>query len=378
MGTMKTYRFKFYQHKRNRYLKRTINASASIYNHAIALHKRYYRMFGKTLNCAKLQKHIAKLRNRNPYWQLVGSQAVQDICQRIEKAYKLFFDYHKKGVRPPSFKKSKKYKSFTLKQAGYKFLSGNRVKIGSKVYQFWNSQNIEGKIKTVTIKRVPTGDLYLIVVTDALGQAENKFKTGKIAGFDFGLKTFLTSSEGEQIESPLFLKANLRRLKKLSKALSSKRKGSNNWNRARLNLARLHEDVSNQRKDFFWKLAHRLTDEYDYLFFEDLNLKGMVKLWGRKVNDLALAEFLDVLRWVASKKDKVVHFVSRWYPSSKACSNCGHVLEKLELETRVWRCPCCQQVNDRDENAAINIKNVGASTFSLGDVSRSSQIAIAA
>jgi putative transposase len=239
-------------------------------------------MFGKTLNCAKLQKHIAKLRNRNPYWQLVGSQAVQDICQRIEKAYDLFFKHHKNGVRPPSFKKSKKYKSFTLKQAGYKFLGDNRVKIGSKVYQFWNSQNIEGKIKTVTIKRVSTGDLYLIVVTDALEQAENKFKTGKIAGFDFGLKTFLTSSENEQIESPLFLKANLKTLKKLSKTLSRKRKGSNNWNKARLNLARLHEDITNQRKDFFWKLAHRLTDKYDYLFFEDLNLKGMVKLWGRK------------------------------------------------------------------------------------------------
>ena len=375
---MKTYKFKFYQHKRNRYLKRSINASASIYNHCIVLHQRYYRMFGKTLNCAKLQKHIAKLRNRNPYWQLVGSQAVQDICQRIERGYKLFFDHHKKGTRPPSFKKTKKYKSFTLKQAGYKFLGGNRVKIGSKVYQFWNSQNIEGKIKTVTIKRVPTGDLYLIVVTDALGQAENKFKTGKIAGFDFGLKTFLTTSDNEQIASPLFLKTNLSKLTKLSKALSSKRKGSNHRNKARLDLARLHEDISNQRRDFFWKLAHRLTDEYDYLFFENLNLKGMVRLWGRKVSDLAFSEFLEILQWVAIKKDKVVHFIDRWYPSSKTCSNCGHVLEKLELETRMWRCPCCQQINDRDENAAINIKNVGASTFSLGDVSRSARVAVAA
>lgn len=375
---MKTYRFKFYQNKRNRYLKRSINASASIYNHCIALHRRYYRMFGKTLNCANLQKHIAKLRNRNPYWQLVGSQAVQDICQRIERGYKLFFDHHKKGARPPSFKKAKKYRSFTLKQAGYKFLGRNRIKIGSKVYQFWNSQNIEGKVKTVTIKRVPTGDLYLVVVTDGLGQAENKFKTGKIAGFDFGLKTFLTTSDREQIESPLFFKANLKALKKLSQSHSRKRKGSNNRNKARLNLARLHEDISNQRKDFFWKLAHRLTDDYDYLFFEDLNLKGMVKLWGRKVNDLALSEFLAILQWVALKKDKVVHFIDRWYPSSKTCSNCERVLEKLELETRMWRCPCCQQINDRDENAAINIKNVGASTFSLGDVSRSSKIAIAA
>lgn len=112
-------------------------------------------MFKKHLDCAKLQAHIAKLRNRNPFWQLVGSQAVQDICQRIEQAYQLFFKRHNKGVRPPGFKKVKKYKSFTLKQAGYKFLSGNRVRIGSRVYQYWNSRGIEGTVKTLTIKRTP-------------------------------------------------------------------------------------------------------------------------------------------------------------------------------------------------------------------------------
>lgn len=130
---MKTLKFKLYTHKRNRFLKRSINAAGVIYNRCIALHKRYYRMWGKHLSSAKLQAHVAKRRKNNPFWQLVGSQAVQDICQRIEKGYQLFFKHHKKGVKPPSFKRVKKYKSFTLKQAGYKFLSGNRVKIGNRV-----------------------------------------------------------------------------------------------------------------------------------------------------------------------------------------------------------------------------------------------------
>jgi putative transposase len=99
----------------------------------------------------KLQSHIAKLRKRNPFWQLVGSQAVQDICQRIEKGYQLFFKHNKKRVRPPGFKKVKKYKSFTLKQAGYKLLSGNRVKIGVMVYQFWKSKEIEGTIGSIPL-----------------------------------------------------------------------------------------------------------------------------------------------------------------------------------------------------------------------------------
>lgn len=369
---MKTLKFKLYQHKRNRFLKRSINAAGVIYNHCIALHKRYYRMWGKHLNCAKLQTHIAKLRKRNPFWQEVGSQAVQDICQRIEKAYQLFFKHHKKGARPPNFKKVRRYKSFTLKQAGYKFLGGNRVKIGNRVYQFWKSREIEGTIKTVTIKRTPLGELFLIVVVvDNISDLEIRSATSKIAGFDFGLKTFLTCSNGSQIESPQFLKQSLNLIKKDNRSHSKKVKGSANRERARKHLVRKHEDVANRRSDWFWKLAHEITDKFEILCFETLNLKGMKKLWGRKVSDLAFKEFTEILDWVATKKGKQVIYIDPWYPSSKTCSSCGHTLEKLDLATRVWRCPSCQSVNDRDENAARNICAVGASTVGLGDVRQS-------
>jgi len=339
-----------------------------IYNHCIALHKRYYRMWGKHLNCAKLQSHIAKLRKRKAFWQTVGSQAVQHICQRIEKAYQLFFKHHKKGVRPPGFKKVRRYKSFTLKQAGYKFLGGNRIKIGNRVYQYWNSREIEGTVKTLTIKRTTLGELFMVVVVDSVEEPETKVETSRIAGFDFGLKTFLTCSDGTKIESPQFLKQSLNAIKKANRQHSKKRKGSANRERARLNLVRKHEDVVNRRSDWFWKLAHELTDKFDMLCFETLNLKGMQRLWGRKISDLAFGEFLQILEWVAKKKNKQVIFVDQWYPSSKTCNHCGHVLKKLDLNTREWRCPSCQNVNDRDENAAKNICAVGASTVKLGDV----------
>ncbi len=332
-------------------------------------------MWGKHLNCAKLQKHIAKLRNHNPLWQLVGSQAVQDICQRIEKAYQLFFKHHKKGVKPPGFKKVKKYKSFTLKQAGYKFLGDNRVKIGNRVYQYWNSREIEGTVKTLTIKRTPLGELFVVVVVDDIPESEIKFTTGKIAGFDFGLKTFLTCSEGFKIDSLEFLKSSLALIRKASSQHSKKLKGSTNREQARKHLVRQHEKVSFSRRDWFWKLAHELTNKFDVLCFETLNLKGMQRLWGRKVNDLALGEFLQILEWVAQKKGKQVIFIEPWYPSSKTCSCCGHVLDKLDLSVRRWRCPSCHQVNDRDENAALNIKRVGSSTLGVGDV-RQAQPAI--
>lgn len=365
---MKALKFKLYQHKRNRYLKRTINVAGMIYNHCIAVHKRYYRMWKKHLNCAKLQAHIAKLRKRNPLWRQVGSQAVQDICQRIEKAYELFFKYYKQGVKPPGFKKVKKYKSFTLKQAGYKFLGGNRIKIGSRVFQFFKSREIEGTVKTVTVKRTPSGELFLVVVVDGVVEPQTKFETGKIAGFDFGLKTFLTCSEGFKIESPQFLKQSMNAIKKASRELSRKVKGSHNREQARLNLCRKHEDVVNRRRDWLWKLAHQLTNQFDVLAFETLNLKGMQRLWGRKIHDLAFREFLSILEWVAKKKGKQVVYIDQWFPSSKTCSECGHVLESLDLSVRKWRCPECYTLHDRDENAGKNIKMAGISAIGLGDV----------
>jgi putative transposase len=185
----------------------------------------------------------------------------------------------------------------------------------------------------------------MVVVVDSVIEPEIKVETSHIAGFDFGLKTFLTVSDGSKIESPQFLKQSLTAIKKASSQHSLKVKGSANRERARKNLVRRHEDVVNRRSDWFWKLAHALTDRFD-----------------------AFGEFLKILEWVAQKKDKQVIFIDRWYPSSKTCSNCGHVLTELDLSIREWRCPSCESVNGRDENAAKNVCAVGASTAKLGDV----------
>ena len=370
---MKTYKFKLYQHKRNRHLHRTINAASSIYNHSIALHKRYFRMFGKHLNQNRLMKHIAKLRKRNEYWQLLGSQATQDVVQRIDRAYQLFFKHHARGVRPPNFKKRIRYKSFTLKQAGYKFLKSNQLKIGKRIYRFWKSREIEGKIKTVTVKRNPLGEIFIFVVTDHIN-SEIISMSGKNAGFDFGLKSFLTCSDGSEIKSPLFFKQSLKELKIASLQHSRKKKGSKNREKARKNLVRVHEKVVARRTDWFWKTASELTDKFDFLYFETLNLKGMQRLWGRKIGDLAFSEFLKILEYVAEKKNKVVSYIDQWYPSSKTCSVCDHVINELPLNIRYWQCPNCFTKQGRDSNAAVNILRVGASTQRLGDVSQHGHI----
>ena len=378
---MKTYKFKLYRSKRNKHLHQQIDIAGLIYNHCIALHRRYYRLFGKSLNKFQSMKHLTKLKKLAKYshWNIVGSQAIQDIVDRIDKAYQLFFRNLKAKVRtsPPSFKKVKKYSSFTLKQAGWKLLESNRIKIQGNVYKFSKSREIPSRIKTVTVKRDNFDNLWLYFVVEEEISQNNQTMTGNSAGFDFGLKTFLVTSDREEIESPLYYRQAMAELKLAQQNLSRKVKFSNGWKKARLVVSRIYERVVNKRRDWFFKLAHDLTDRYDYLFFEDLNMKGMQAMWGRKVSDLARSEFMNILSYVASTKNKIVHLIGRFEPSSKTCSDCGEVNHSLKLSDRTWVCSGCGSIHDRDYNASLNIHRVGASTLRLGDV-RPSLTAIAA
>ena len=169
---MKTFCFKLYKSNRNDKLQKQINAAGLIYNHCIALHKRYYKIFKKYLNKNKLQKHLVKLKKLPQFNYLleIGSQAVQDITDRIDRAYRLFFRNINRKIRssPPSFKKIRKYKSFTLKQAGWKLDEENyTLIINGQNYRYFQSRKISGNIKTVTIKRDSLGDIYIYFVTDA-------------------------------------------------------------------------------------------------------------------------------------------------------------------------------------------------------------------
>ncbi len=196
----KTLKYKLYRSKRNRRLVRQIEIAASVWNHCIALHRRYYRLYGKRLNVARLQKHITKLKkqHRFAFWNELGSQAIQDVTERVDRAYRLFFNEIKAGrkSRPPSFRKKEKYRSFTLKQAGYKLLGDNRIRIGDTIYKFSKSRPVEGRIKTVTIKRDACGDLWLCFSVEQEVSSEVFPTTGKSAGFAECVKFFWTVQSG--------------------------------------------------------------------------------------------------------------------------------------------------------------------------------------
>ena len=369
---MKTYKFKLYSNHGNRELHKTIDGHAHVWNHCVALQRRYYAIYGKYISKFQLINHISKLKRlpRFAHWNQLPSQAIQDVAARIDKGYKSMFEARVSGKKwgRPRFKPRRKYKSFTLLQAGWTLLQGNKIRIGKHIYQHFKSRDILGNAKRCTIKRDALGEVYICILTDHVAPAPNRVMTGKIAGFDFGLKRYLTGHNGHDIDSPLFFKRSLNAVKRANRNQSRKQKGSRNRQRARLDLARTHRKIANQREDFHRKLAHHLTDEYDEIRLEDLNLKGMKSLWGRKVSDLGFADFVAKLKYIAAKKGVKIVFIDKWYPSSKTCSACGAINESLNLRDRYWQCNDCGTTHDRDRNAAINIFRVGASTLEGEDV----------
>ena len=364
MTVRKTYKYRLYRaDKKDRKLRHMIFVASTIWNHFIALQRRYYRLTGKYISLYDMNKHVLMLRKTQRFalWRDLHSQACQDVCRRIDDAYQRFFSKLAQGR--PKFRKAKKYASFTFPQSGYK-VNGNNVTIDGVGYKFVKHREMGGQIKTLTVKRDTVGRLWLVFsVVENL--SIERTSTGKSGGFDFGLKTFLTDDEGRQHTSPLFFSEELKRVKQLNRQLSRKVEGSRRYKRARQALAKAHADVVNQRRDHHFKLAHKLCDEYDTLYFEDLNLRGMKALWGRKVSDLGFASFVSILEWVAFKRGVQVVKIDRFTPTTTTCSRCGQ-RHDLSLRDRTLHCDCGLTI-DRDHNAAINIKTAGASAVYRSD-----------
>ena len=282
---------------------------------------------------------------------------MQDVCLRHDNTYQAFFKWVKtrEGRRkgPPGFKKVKSYTSFTLTQAGWKYGGDNRIRLGGHTYKFSKSREVEGHVKTVTVKRDKLERLWVCFsVVQTLDFSTDK--TGEIAGFDFGLKDFLTDHNGKPYKHPEPFRAALKEIATLNRALARKQKGSKSRADAKHRLTRAYERVTNVRRDYAWKLANDLTDQYDVLRFETLNLDAMKRLWGRKVSDLAFGEFLQMVQHLCNLKGKTFEQIGRWEPTSQTHFECGH-RQKLTLCERVWTCKGCGAQVYRDWNAAKNI-----------------------
>ena len=352
---MISYKYKLYKTQKSKHLDKMLREACFVWNHALALQKRYYRLYHKYIGIGKMKAHFAKRIHRNH----LHSQTTQEIIERLDSAYQRFFNHIAK--RPPKFRKAKDFSSFVFRQGGYS-LNGNVLTINSikKRFKFSLSRPYAGKVKTLTVKRNHIGEFFIVMVLDQSPRSIGKSHNGASVGIDFGLKTYMTLSDGTEIKNPQFMKESLTELRRRSRNLSKCKKGSNNKERKRKELDRLWNDICNKRDDFQWKLAHDFCRKYDNIFIEDLNLADMSlgRKANRKLKDQAHAEFITKLLYVATKYDVVVHKIDRYYPSSKTCT-CGYMNKELKLTERKWVCPHCGATHDRDLLAAQNILRQG-------------------
>lgn len=266
-----------------------------------------------------------------------------DNHQSFEVPAGLKIDFQKKKIQIPKFLKTK------TEDNRIKFVLSRRVK--------------KGKLGTATVSRNPSGQYFISFIVHTNEQLkqiieDKKISTSNSLGFDFGLKHFLTLSDGRTIDSPEFFKHTLGKLAKEQRKLSKKQKGSKNKEKQRIKVARVHQKISDQRNDFLHKLSTSIVKEsqFDCFCFEDLNLKGMQKLWGRKVSDLSYYAFQQMMLYKAAKNGKKTIKIGRFEPSSQLCSKCGH-RQKMTLDKRTYVCSECGITIDRDLNAAINIRD---------------------
>lgn len=288
---------------------------------------------------------------------------MQDVLKRVDKTYKSFFNRIKRKEKAgfPRFKGQNRFDSFSYTQSGFS-LNGNKLalsKIGTVKLKL--SRNIVGKIKTLTIKKEI--DKWFAIFT-VENESELLPKTNETIGIDAGLKTFLTLSDGTQIENNRFLEQTQKKLRVAQRSVARKKKGSNSRKKAVIKLRKIHQKITNQRNDFQHKVANFLIKTYDVICIEALNLKGLNKgMLAKQFNDVAIGNFFNKLKCKAVEADKKVIEVNPNY-TSQDCSACGERVKK-DLSVRVHHCNNCGLTLDRDLNASINIHRLGINLLNL-------------
>lgn len=296
-------------------------------------------------------------RTQFPFMLEVTKCSPQLAIMQLGDAFKRFF---KGEAKYPQFRKKGVNDRFSLSNDQFK-IDHKRIKIPNLGWVKMR-ENLRHTGKILSAKVFKRGENWFVSIAVELEAVTNHLpKTGKAVGIDLGITDLAVLSDGTKIGAPKPLKQQLQKLKRLSKQLSRKQKGSNNRAKAKTKLSRLHAKISNIRQDFSHKLTTQLVKGYDVICIENLNVKGMVqnRKLSRAISDLGFYEFKRQLIYKANQWGKVVKEVDRFYPSSKTCSNCDFVMAKadLTLNVRNWQCPSCHKQHDRDVNASINILN---------------------
>ena len=338
------------------------------YNYALNKRIETYKTTNKTISRFELQADLPKLKlNENTKWlSEVNSQSLQATLIHLDVAYKKFFT---KSGGFPKFKNKSSKQSFEIpKNLNVNFELGfiTIPKCKEPIRTIFH-RNFIGQIRTCHIKKSNTGKYFVSILVEDGKELPNKPKVtiDNSIGIDVGIKSFLVTSLGEEVENPRFLIKSEKKLKRTQQSLSRKVKGSNNYNKQKLKLQLLHEHVANQRKDWLHELTSRLISENQTICIESLAVKEMMmdKDYAKAISDVGWGTFFTQLKYKGDRYGRNIIAIGRYEPSSKICSNCGYIKHDLNIKDRNWICPNCNVNHDRDINASINIKAIAIKDY---------------
>lgn len=359
----RAYKYRIYPNKKQAELiQKTFGCSRFVYNYFLDLKIRSYNEDKKSINYNKTSKLLTKLKSEKEWLKEPDKDSLQKSLKDLDCAYQNFFKKHN-GF--PKFKSKKdRNKSYRTSCTNNNIrFENNHIKLPKLGFVKVRDKQIpSGRILNATISQKPNGDYYCsLCCTDVV--IDQYQKTNKNIGIDLGLVNFAIFSDGTKIDNPSFYEKSEKKLKKLQRELSRKTKGSSNWNKARVKVANLQNNISNQRKDFLNKLTTKIIRDYDIISIEDLDIEAMKStssnIRNKRVSDVSWSEFRRILTYKSQWYGKVLSIIDRYYPSSQICNMCGSKDDKKSEEIRYWICPNCNTSLDRDINASINILNEG-------------------
>ena len=373
MKQKKAYKYRFYPtDEQKQLLARTFGCCRYVYNWALRERTDAYYKRGERLYYEDTAQRLVLLKKQEETSWLdeVSSVPLQQALRNLDRAFRNFFEGR---AHCPTFKKKRDQQSATYASNAFSWdgKSLTLAKMDEPLAIVWHRPLTEGcKPSSVTITKDDAERYFVsILVEEDIKALE---VTPKMVGLDLGLKSMVITSDGQTHGNPKFFAKDEKKLAKAQRRLAKKKKGSKNRAKARLKVARLHKKIADRRRDYQHKLSTKIIRENQVVCIESLQVKHMVKnhSLAKAISDVGWSEFVRQLEYKAEWYGRTLVKIDKWYPSSKRCLDCGHILDSLPLDVRAWTCPECGVHHDRDINAAKNILAVGLTVAACGEAVR--------
>ena len=354
----RAYKFRLYPNREQQIMfAKTFGCVRFIYNRMLADKIAYYKQTGKMLQITP-----AQYKTEFEWLKEVDSLALSNAQLNLQSAYKNFFSKKCSGFPKFKSKKTSRVRYTTNNQNGSVRIENGRLKLPKVGFvKIIQHREIIGKIKSATIEKTPTNKYYVSILVEYENQVP-EVELKKFIGLDFSMHDLYVTSEGERANYPKFFRKSERKLARVCRWHSKRKKDSKNRERMRLKVCSAYEKITNQRIDFLHKKSHELAEEYDAVCIETLNMKAMSKMlkFGKSVADNSFGRFREFLDYKLYFRGKKLITIDKWVASSQLCSSCGYKnAEVKDISIRNWKCPSCGTEHDRDINAAINLREEG-------------------